>query len=205
MPFIWARKKIHRKDIIEHFFSLFQNSLKPWKSVPIYHIHFSFFYMKKTKKWYNPKNEQRAKHSIFFLRDYSTWVTFEQSTSASSHPWSIYWSSVPLHFQSWPQILYSFPWLFIFQHWWRSYVTCYVIAYESLLFWNLCCPCHFCVVLLFKGSCHLSQFLYIPLDLSYESNWSCKCQYYLCPKSHQFILVQHSCWMMEDTSMSSFQ
>ena len=61
--------------------------------------------MKKDKKWYNPKNEQHAKHSIL-LRDNSTWVTFEQSTSISSHPGSICRSSVPLHFQSWPQILY---------------------------------------------------------------------------------------------------
>ena len=45
---------------------------------------------------------------------------------------------------------------------WRSHVTCYVIAYESLLFCKLCFPCHFCVVLLFKGCYHLSQFLCWP-------------------------------------------
>ena len=49
-----------------------------------------------------------------------------------------------------------------FQHWWRSYATCYVITYESLLLCKLCCPCHFCVMLLFKGCYHLSQFLCWP-------------------------------------------
>ena len=72
-------------------------------------------------------------------------------------------------------------------------------------FVKLCCPCHSCVVLLFKGSYHLSQFLYIPLDLSYESNLSSKCQYDIFPKSHQFSLVRCLCWMMWDTSMPSFQ
>ena len=68
-----------------------------------------------------------------------------------------------------------------FQHWWRSHVTSYVIAYKSLLLCKFCCWCHFCVVFLFKGCYHLSQFLYISLNLSYESNLSYQCWYDLCP------------------------
>lgn len=36
---------------------------------------------------------------------------------------------------------------------------------------KLCSPCHFCVMLLFKGSYHPSQFLYIPIDIPMSPNY----------------------------------
>ena len=92
-----------------------------------------------------------------------------------------------------------------FQHLWRSSVTLYVIAYKSLLFCKLCYPCHFCVVLLFKGSCHLSQFLYIPLNLPMSPSYPASVRMIFVLKSYQFILVRRSCWMMLDASVPSFR
>ena len=65
IPFIRAQQKIHW-NAIEYFLSLFRHSLKFWKSMPVYHIIFILLYEKRQKKWYNPKNEQYAKLSIFY-------------------------------------------------------------------------------------------------------------------------------------------
>ena len=49
-----------------------------------------------------------------------------------------HWSSVPLHFHSWPQSLYSSLWISLL-----SISENPIIAYESTLFCKLCYPCHF--------------------------------------------------------------
>ena len=84
--------------------------------------------MKKTKKSYNQKNQQHAKYSIL-LRDYNTWVAFEQSTSAMSH------SSVvsTLTF-----LVLTLEFILLLSISEKS-----VIAYKSSLLCKLCCSCHF--------------------------------------------------------------
>ena len=150
--------------------------------------------MKKTKKSYNPKNQQHAKLSIL-LRGYNTWVAFEQSTYATSH------SSVvsTLTFFSLDPRVYTPP---------PRLVVCPFQRSQSFLISHHCsasCVARvtFGVVLLFKGCYYPSQFLCWP------SPWVQPilniCQYDLYPMSHQLILVWCSCWMMWDASMPSFQ
>ena len=150
--------------------------------------------MKKTKKSYNQKNQQHEKHSSL-LRGYSTWVTFEQSTSAMSHSSVIgtltFFSLDPRAYTPPPRLVVcpfrrsqSF---LISHHWLASCVACVTFG----------------VVLLFKGCYYPSQFLCWP------SPWLQPflniCQYGLYPMSHHLILVRCSCWMMWDASMPSFQ
>ena len=139
----------------------------------------------------------------FSLRDLSTLVAFEQSTSASSHPWSIYRLLVHLQPQSWPQSSNSSLWLVV-SNIYGEVVSLYMSSLTSHYYLQ--------VVLLMSLLCHAfvqrklspkSVFVYTSWP-SYESKLSYKCQYDLCPKTYQFILVRRLCWMMWDASMPSF-
>ena len=89
--------------------------------------------MKKIKKSYNSKNQQHAKYSIL-LRDYSTWVSFEQSTSTMSQ------SSV-VSTLTFPVLTPEF--ILLPPRFRLSISEKPIIAYKSSLFCKLCCPCHF--------------------------------------------------------------
>ena len=67
IPFIWARQKTTGKTLSSTF-SRFSILVKLVKKQACLSDSFHSFIWNNTKKWYNPKNEQHAKHSIFFTR-----------------------------------------------------------------------------------------------------------------------------------------
>ena len=123
--------------------------------------------MKKTKKSYNPKNQQHAKYSIL-LRDYNTWVAFEQSTSATSHSPVV---STLTFLALTPKFILLPPRFLL------SISEKPIIAYESSLFCKLCCPCHFwCRAfvqrMLLPTSISMLTFSMSPAYLEQVSVWS---------------------------------
>ena len=93
--------------------------------------------MKKTKKWYKPKNEQHAKHSIFFT-----------GLQHMSHLWTkhICIESPLKHLPivSTLTFLVLTPEFILLPLGFRLSISKKpFIAYESSLFCKLCCPCHF--------------------------------------------------------------
>ena len=160
-------KKIHGKDTIKYFFSLFRHLLKLWKSMPVYQILFILLYEKRQKNDITQKTSNMQDFPFF------TWLQH------MSHLWtkhicneSLVGRQYPYIFSLDPKVYTPPPGLVIF-----PFRRSYVITYKSLLFCKSCFPCHFwCRAfvqrLLLLKSVSMLTFSMSPTYLEQVSVWS---------------------------------